>query len=123
MASLVAIFSVMTVFVGLLGIASPARLVSFIQVWKGQLGVWTGAAIRVLFGVALWRSAPSSQTPGVFQFLGVTSFLSGVALPILGAERVAKLISWWSELPAGFIRAWSAAAIALGLFLLWSSTA
>jgi hypothetical protein len=123
MAFLVAAFAVIMVFMGSYGIASPAGLVSFARKWQGQLGVWTGAAIRLVFGVALWGSAPSSRTPTAFEVLGVISLLSGIALPIIGAERVTKLISWWSEQPSTFIRGWSAVGIALGVFLFRSATA
>jgi len=122
MAFLVATFSTIMVLIGSYGIASPAGLVSFIRRWQGQLGVWMGAAIRIVFGVALWRSASSSRTPVAFEVLGVIALLSGIALPIIGAARLTKLISWWSEQPSTFIRGWSAVAVALGVFLFWAGT-
>ena len=123
MAFLVATFSMIMVLIGSYGIASPAGLVSFTRKWQGQLGIWMGAASRIVFGVALWRSASSSRTPAAFQFLGVISLFSGIALPIIGEVRLAKLISWWSEQPSTFIRGWSVVAVALGVFLFWAGTA
>ena len=123
MVFLVAAISMIVILVGSYGIASPAGLVSFTRKWQGQLGVWVGAPIRIVFGVALWRTASSSRTPAAFEVLGVISLLSGIALPIIGAERLTKLISWWSEQPATFIRGWSAVAVALGVFLFWAGTA
>lgn len=123
MAFLVAVFSMIMVFIGSYGIASPAGLVSFVRKWQGQRGVWTGTASRIVFGVALWRSASSSHTPAVLEVLGVISLISGIALPFIGAERLTKLISWWSGQSSTFIRGWSAVAIALGVFLFWSIAA
>jgi len=123
MGFVVVVFSILMVFIGAYGIATPAGLVSFVRKWQGQLGVWTAAAIRIVFGIALWSSAPSSRTPAVFQVLGVISFLSGLALPFIGAEGLARLIAWSSGQSSTFLRGWSAVAIALGVFLAWSSAA
>ncbi|HBZ69364.1 MAG TPA: hypothetical protein DEP35_06375 [Deltaproteobacteria bacterium] len=123
MAFLVAFFSLLMVAIGLYGIANPVGLVSFTRLWQGQSGVWTGAAIRIVFGIALWRSAPSSHTPVVFEFLGLISLVSGAALPFIGVERLTKIISWWSGRSSAFIRGWSAVAIALGALLFWSAAA
>jgi len=120
MAFLVALLSIIMVLIGAYGLASPGGLVSFTQMWKGQRGVWMGAAIRIAFGVSLWGAAPTSHTPKVFQVFGVISLLSGILLPFIGAERLSQLISWWSRLGSTIIRGWSALAIALGVFFFWS---
>jgi len=120
MAFLVALLSIIIVLIGAYGMASPAGLGSFTQLWRGQRGVWVGAAIRIAFGVALWDSAPASRTPRVFATVGVISFVSGIVLPFLGAERLTQIISWWSQRSSTLIRGWSAVAIGLGLCLFWS---
>jgi hypothetical protein len=123
MTFLVVLFSMTMVLIGAYGIASPAGLVLFLRRWQGQLGIWVGTASRVIFGVALWSAAPSSRAPAVLEVLGAISLFSGVALPFIGASRLTKLISWWSERSPTFHRGWSAAAIAVGAFLFWSIAA
>lgn len=121
MGFLVLVFSMIMVVMGTYGITSPAGLVSFTRKWEGQLGLWIGAASRIVFGVALWRSAPSSHTPAALEVFGAIALISGIALPFIGVERLSKIISWWSAQSSTFIRGWSAVAIALGAFLFWSA--
>jgi len=123
MTFLVVLFALTMVSIGGYGIASPAGLVAFVRRWQGQPGVWIGAAVRVVFGFALWSAGPSSRTPALFAVLGVISLVSGIALPFIGAARLAQLISWWSGRSTTFLRTWSAAASAVGVLLLWSITA
>jgi len=123
MALLVVMLATIMVGIGTYGVASPPGVVSLARKWQGQFGVWIGAGSRILFGIALWRAAPSSRTPAVFELLGAISLLSGVALPFIGAERLSRIIAWWSRQPASFIRGWSAVGLALGLFLFWSVAA
>jgi hypothetical protein len=120
---LVMLLALTMVSIGGYGIASPAGLVAFVRRWQGQPGVWIGAAVRIVFGFALWSAGPSSRTPAVFAVLGVISVVSGIALPLLGAERLTQLVSWWSSRSSTFHRTWSAAALVVGMLLLWSTTA
>lgn len=120
---LVVVLSILMVAVGAYGMASPDGLVSFARKWQGQRGVWLGALIRIVLGVALWASAPSSHTPTFLEVLGVISLISGIALLWIGAERLTELISWWSGQSSSFRRGWAAMAVALGAFLLWSTAA
>src|SRR5215472_2309868 len=122
MTFLVVLFALIMISIGGYGIASPEGLVSFVRRFERQPGVWIGAAARIVFGFALWSAGPSSRTPTVLAVLGAISVVSGIALPFIGAERLTRLVSWWSGRSATFLRAWSAAAIAVGILLLWSTT-
>jgi hypothetical protein len=122
MTFLVVLFAVIMVSIGGYGIASPEGLVAFVRRFEGQPGVWIGAAVRIVFGFALWRAGPSSRTPAVLGVLGMISLVSGIALPFIGAERLTRLVAWWSGRSAVFLRTWSAAAIAVGILLFWSTT-
>jgi hypothetical protein len=123
MAFLVLIFATIMMGIGTYGIASPPGVVSFARRWQGQVGVWVAAGSRILLGIALWSAAPSSRTPGVFEVLGAISLLSGIALPFIGAERLSRIIAWWSGQPSSLIRGWCSVGLAAGLFLFWSVVA
>jgi hypothetical protein len=122
MTFIVVLFALIMISIGGYGIASPEGLVSFVRRFEGQPGVWIGAAARIVFGFALWSAGPSSRTPTVLAVLGAISVVSGIALPFIGAERLTRLVSWWSGRSAIFLRTWSAAAIAVGILLFWSTT-
>jgi hypothetical protein len=117
---LVSAFSLAITVIGALGLASPDALMSFVRRWQTPSGIWTAAALRVTFGVALWLAAPASRVPLALQILGAVSVASGIALPLLGLSRFAAIVSWWERRSAAVKRLWAGVAFALGGFLLWS---
>jgi hypothetical protein len=120
------IVSVVSIFVagmGILGLASPAKMVSFVSRWQSKTGLWIAFIVRLAFGVSLWFVAPASRTPLFFQVLAVVSMVSAFVLPWVGVSRLKSILSWWSSRSPGFIRVWSAVALAVGVFILWSAVA
>lgn len=115
--------SILVVGLGLWGVASPASLLAFARRWQSKTGFWVAFAFRLLFGGALWLVAPSSRVPLAIQVLGAATVISGLALPLMGYSRYLSLLSWWSGRSPGFVRVWCCAALAFGIFILWSVTA
>jgi hypothetical protein len=120
MALIVSILSTLTIGIGIYGLASPAGMRSFVSRFGSKAGYWTAVVLRLVFGVALWRVAPVSRMPAALEVLGVMSSASAIALLLLGVPRFQALVSWWSRQSAVVVRAWSAAAVALGASILWS---
>ena len=119
----VLIVSVVSIFVagmGVLGLASPARMVSFVSLWESKTGLWVAFIVRLAFGISLWLVAPASRAPTVLQVLAVVSVVSALVLPLLGVSRFKSMLSWWSSQSPGFMRILSAVALVVGVFILWS---
>lgn len=123
MAVIVAVVSIFVVGMGVFGLVSPTRMAAFVLRWRSKAGLWTASIGRLVFGVALWIVGPTSRTPVVLQVLAVLSVLSALVLPLLGVSRFESILSWWSRQSPAFMRSWSALAMALGAFLLWSVVA
>jgi len=115
------IFSLLIIAAGSYGVASPASLVALARFFATGPLVWVASALRLAFGVALWLAASSSWTPTAFHVLGAVSLLSGIALPVLGSQRLAAFVQWWTEQPAWFVRLGCGLALALGVFTLGSA--
>lgn len=108
---------------GAFGFASPAGMIRFVLTWQSKSGLWAASAIRLAFGIALWAAAAGSRFPATLKVLGVLSVASSVALPLMGVSRFKSILAWWSRQTPVFMRIWSAAAVLMGLFLIWSVTA
>lgn len=106
---------------GALGAASPAMLVSALRRFASPAGIYALTAIRLATGTAYSLSASASRIPGALRTLGGLSIVSGVVTPLVGTERFRTLLAWWSARGISFMRAWSLAALATGLFLAWST--
>lgn len=120
MTVIVAAISIFVVGMGVFGLASPTGLAAFVLRWRSKAGLWTASIGRFLFGVVLWLVAPTSRAPVLLQVLAVLSLVSALVLPLIGVSRFESILSWWSRQSSAFIRSWSALAVALGVFLLWS---
>lgn len=118
--TIVTLIAILIAALGLYGLISPEGLAAFASRWRSKHGLWTAAAIRLVFGAALWLVAPYAHTPLVLKILAGLAVAAGVALPFLGLARFAAMLDWWSALPAGVQRAWSGLAACLGMFLLWA---
>lgn len=122
----VLIVSVVSIFVAgmsILGLASPARMVSFVSRWQSKTGLWVVFIVRLAFGISLWLVAPASRAPVVLQVLAVVSVVSALVLPLVGVSRFKSMLSWWSSQSPGFMRVWLAVAVVVGVFVLWSVVA
>ena len=106
--------------VGAVGILSPDGLVGIVRRFQTPTGLYVAAALRLVLGAALFVSAPGSRAPETLHVLGVLIIVAGLITPLFGIERFRKLLDWWSSLGGGFLRAWGAAALVLGLWLAYA---
>jgi hypothetical protein len=88
--------------------------------WQSPGTLAAAAGLRVLLGVLLLLVAADSRLPVALLAIGAFSILAGLLIPVLGFERIGRMVRWWLAQPAGFVRAWAAAALAFGAFLVWA---
>lgn len=120
MVFLVLAFAVLFIGLGLWGGIAPGPLLAFLSRWQTRGGLWAGAILRLLFGVALWCVAATSRFPTTLQVMAVISIVAGVGLPFVGVARFKRVMAWWTRQSLGFTRAWSALVIVLGAFIVWA---
>jgi hypothetical protein len=105
---------------GIYGLVCPGGLAAFAGFWRTPTALWLAAALRFFFGIALWNVAPVSYAPLGLHVLAILSLTAAVALPLLGVRRLGLMLDWWTGQSVLFLRAWSAAALTVGGFLLWA---
>ncbi len=117
---LVFAFASLLIGFGLWGLVSPATLLAFLSRWQTREGLWVGAAIRLIFGLALWSAAPLSRLPTTLQAVGVIFVVAGIVMPFIGLDRFKSMVAWWLQKPPSFIRVWAVATLVLGVFFVWA---
>lgn len=120
MAIALAIFSLIIVLLSAYGVFQPSVLTSFVRRFMAGLGLWVAVIARLILALLLWFSAPFSHTPLTFQVLAILALVAAIALPIIGVQRILKLLDWvasWQQLA---IRLWCLLGVGFGGFLLWS---
>jgi uncharacterized membrane protein HdeD (DUF308 family) len=106
--------------VAALGVVSPPRLLGVLRKTQTPRGLILLGALRVVLGAALIFSAPASRAPGLIVIVGVITIIKGVTLPVIGVERVRRLLDWWSAQGSVFLRGWALLAGAIGLLVAYA---
>ncbi len=87
-----AIFSLIIVLLSAYGFIQPLVLTSFVRRFMAGLGLWVAVVARLILALLLWFSAPLSHTPVTFQVLAILALVAAIGLPIIGAQRILKLL-------------------------------
>jgi uncharacterized membrane protein YidH (DUF202 family) len=114
------VFSVLVAALGVLGLASPSKLLRLEEYSRNSPMRYIASAVRLLMGAALFFAAPASRAPGVLRTLGVFIFVAGVITLFFGPERFRRLVEWWSAHGPALARVWAALALVLGVFLAYA---
>ena len=121
MAWIVLGFGVVISILGAVGVLWPVRLLALVErSWKSPATLALAAVLRVLLGVLLILVAPDSRVPVALLAIGALSILSGLSIPVLGLERIGRLIRAWQAQPPRLVRISASAALAFGAFLVWA---
>jgi hypothetical protein len=120
MAIVALVLSLFVAVLGATGILSPKRLLGFVRHFQRPAGLYVAAILRVVFGVALFLTAPTSLSPEVIRVLGIITFVSGLVTPLFGLDRFRRILNWWSARGPVFQRVWAGFALAFGLFLAYA---
>lgn len=104
------------------GVARPGELMALVSsVLDRQWGIYFGAGVRLLLGVALLIAARASSFPAAFELLGWIVILAALALFVLGRKLTRKLIIWFGRLSMPMLRLWLLFGMAFGVFLLYAA--
>ena len=113
-------FGLLVVCVGAWVFVQPFGLKEFADLFLTPGGLWFAVALRLTMGVLLWICASASRTPLVLRVLGAMFFISGLALPFVGLDRMVRLSEWGVGLDPSALRGVGLLAAALGAFIVWS---
>ena len=109
------------ILVGMLGAASPQRLLSVVD-WKSWSGLYIAAAIRVVTGLVLILAAPASKSPAGFRFIGTIALIAGFVLSLIPTRRWEMIVWWWwTKEHRTLYRAASTVVILLGAFIVYAA--
>jgi hypothetical protein len=118
---LVAIVGWMIVAIGLLGIAQPHLMLSWVLGWPADVRFYVTIGTRVLLGLLFILAAPKCRLPRFIRTIGIIALIAGAVYFFLGRGRLELLIQWMFGQPSVFIQLLYAAAVLFGAALVYSS--
>lgn len=116
------IFSSAATALALYGALVPQKLIQLTRRFMLGRGLWWAIATRVIFALLLWLCAPIATMPNVFRALALITLLAIIMLPVIGTARILELLDDLMELPEVILRGAFLLAIALFLFVFWSTS-
>ena len=120
MAILSFVLSLFVAVLGAVGLVSPVKLLGIVRHFESQAGIYVAAVLRIIMGVALLYSAPTSHFPGIVRILGIIILVAGLITSLLGRERFRMILHWWSARGPAFMRVWAGFALGFGLLLAYA---
>ena len=107
---------------GILALARPETILEATNLASTSVGLYVGAAMRIVFGSLLVGAARASRMPRTIGTLGALMILGGVALPFIGVDRIGAIVGWWSAQGPALMRTWAVVAVAFGAFIVFAVT-
>ncbi len=114
------IIGLLVAALGLVGMTAPEVIQRLISMIHLPPALYLAALLRVAFGIIFILAAPSSRLPNAIRILGVIMILAGVLTPFFGVQ-IAELALISGSRGPGTIRAFAAAALALGGFIVYAT--
>jgi hypothetical protein len=114
------IIGVLVMAIGILGVVAPSLVLDASRFAQTPVGLYSVAAIRVVFGLVLIQVAATSRTPKVLRLIGAFILLAGIVTPFLGVDRARAMADWWFAQGITFMRSWAALAVIFGLFIIYA---
>ena len=107
---------------GILTLAAPETILEAMNFALTSVGLYVGAAMRIVFGSVLMGAARASRMPRTIGTLGALMILGGVALPFIGVDRIGVIVGWWSAQGPALMRTWAVVAVAFGALIVFAVT-
>ena len=117
MTLLVALIGACFLLISLAMLVSPGRARRSVENMVTPRLIPVLSVVRIGLGIVLVLAAPATRLPVFVWAIGLLLILRGVALPILGFDRVKKLVDWWMEKPDRDFRMIALLGILLGALL------
>jgi hypothetical protein len=114
---IVLLIAVLLVALGLTGVLWPSALMDLAKRSFTPKGLYTAAAIRIVFGLVLLFAARATATPKIVRVIGAIMLAGGIATALISAETAQRLSSWWLENGEDRLRITACLPLAIGLFL------
>ena len=119
MKSAVLVVGLLLATTGCLTFALPGRLRALLEWFTVSNRVLLAVLGRLALGLVLLLGAYTTRWPAVAIALGLVFLAGGAAIPVLGEERVGRIVAWWLGRSDWALRSWSAVVFAVGGLVIW----
>ncbi len=120
----VGFFGLLILGASIWGIVAPRALVRGVfSVVEKPWALTFAVAVRIVLGLALVLVARFTRFPNALYTLGGLVLVAAVAIPIVGRERIERLVRWVASWPDNAMRAYLLIGVAFGALMVYAVAA
>ncbi len=117
---LVKLVGMILMAIGIVFLLSPKRMRQWMVFCEKGVRPYMMGALRILVGILFLLAAPQSRVVWVIVTIGILALLKGIAIFILGLERIKSMLRWSQGRSLPVLRLIALFAIAIGVLILYS---
>ena len=100
------------------GILHPRPLVNWVTTfWDKPPSLYLAVLVRLILGALLLWVAPETKFPLGFAIFGYLALTAAVVIPLLGREKIGRLLNWLRDAPSPALRLWLVVGLILSCFI------
>ncbi|MBN1526847.1 MAG: DUF2065 family protein [Candidatus Omnitrophica bacterium] len=111
---------VVIVAMGTLIAINPLAFKGMINFWKKGKNIYIAGALRLFFGTLFIFVSSRCRFPLAISILGVLMIIGGIAIFLIGPERIRTMFAWWEQRPPLLMRLMGLIALVVGALVIYS---
>ncbi len=106
---------------GIVIVIKPGFYRQAIGIFLNGRMAYVSPPLKTAFGVLFLVAATSCAKPAVLIVLGLITCAVGIAMFMMGLEKLKRFLNWWKMRPDWFLRLMGVAAVVLGLLIVYAA--
>lgn len=121
MTTSIAIFGLIIIALSAWGVFAPKTLAKFVlDQFDRPWGLFAAVGVRLALGTLFVMAADETRFPGAFRFLGYLMLIIAALIPLIGRQRISRLMGWFQAKPPVVLRIWLIFGLAFGGFIVYA---
>lgn len=121
MAPLIALIGIFLILIGFVVLVAPRAMRQTLKVFLDRKWMPLASIVRIVLGLVCIFGARDTRLFAFVLGFGILILLSGVAVPVIGFDRIERLATFWLRQSNSVFRLWSVTVVALGGALVWAA--
>ena len=117
----IAIFGLIIIALSAWGLIEPKTLAKkVLDQFNRPWGLYLAVGVRLVLGALFVMVADETRFPTAFRFLGYLMLIAAALIPLIGRQRINRLMEWLQSKPPALMRIWLIFGAAFGAFIVYA---
>ena len=117
----IAIFGLLIFALSAWGFFAPKTLAKkVLDEFDRPWGLYLAVGVRLVLGALFLMAAEETRFPTAFRFLGYLMLIAAALIPLIGRQRINRLLEWLQSKPPALMRTWLIFGVAFGAFIVYA---